>query len=173
MIEWHPIGARNGQLFVLRSDSSLSWHANKIFLYAMSGLSMVIGMFFAWLGLWPIFPFAGAEVGLLWAMVYLFKVRQCVREVLRIDDDEIVLQCGREGPRQEVRLTRHWTRLVVRYGPTDLHPKRLFLRCRGREIEIGAALGPHDRNLLANRLAGFVTPIFERSWSRPSGFQFG
>lgn len=158
---------------VLRSDTSLSWRGNKIFLLIATAYAGVAGVAFAWMGLWPILPFAGAEVGVLWAVTYWFKLHQQRREVLYLTEDEIVLQRGRTSADTEIRLPRYWTRLIVHQGRTDAYAKRLYLRCRGRDIEVGRALGPHDRDALADHLSMVLTPVHLYPGARPSGFEFG
>ncbi len=163
MIEHYTDPDRALRFFVLRSDSSLSWQANKFLLAGISVIALTIAGAFMMMGLWLILPFSGLEVAALWVMMYAVKLRQRAQEVLRVSDYDIVVQRGRHLPEHELKFPRHWTRLVVRQGPTELHPKRLYLRCYGQETEVGCALGPHDRDTLIHELAATITPIFMRS----------
>ena len=110
------------------------------------------------LGLWPILPFAGLEVGLLyWAVKWILH-RAEAREYIRVDDASVLIEkCAPGGrgvtSRNAYAFPRRWTRLELCPGRPAHWPSRLLLSSRGRSVEIGAFLTDGERRGLKDRLA--------------------
>lgn len=162
MVENHVRpGSGNGYLLVI-PHQSMSWSANKHFLLVTGLILLTLAIFFAMHGLWLILPFAGLELAALgWSLYYTALRLQC-REVITFTDSEVVVQRGRHGPQDEVRLPRHWSRFVVR-DCGEWTPKRLWLRCHDREVELAARLTAEEKD----KLIGYLRAITAgQGWQR-------
>lgn len=139
-----------GYLLVV-PHQSLSWQGNKVFIAATGLILLTMAVYFALYGLWLILPFAGIELAGLWVALYYTSLRQQCREVIRFTETEVVVQRGRYTPRGEVRLPRHWSRFIIR-DCGDWAPKRLWLRCHNRQVELAARLGADEKDHLIHML---------------------
>ena len=150
MIEQAHDAETGGSRLLLLPNQSLTWESNKAFLQIVSMLVLAIGAVFAANGHWPVLPFAGMDLALLWGAFYLVLARLQDKELVTVTDTEIIVQRGRRRVEQEVRLPRHWTRLLVRRD--RYRKRRLYLRCHGKEVELAGALNCDDRKRLVTAL---------------------
>lgn len=139
-----------GYLLVV-PNQSLSWRGNKLFIAATGAVLLSLAGYFAIYGLWLIIPFAGLELAALWAALYYTSLRQQCREVIAFTESEVVFQRGRHSPRREIRLPRYWSRFIIRDCGTWA-PKRLWLRCHDRQVELAARLGAEEKDNLIRML---------------------
>ena len=123
----------------------------------ISLVSLTIALSFSLLGYWLILPFAGLELGALATALYLSAVRADTREVISISGSMIAVQKGRRLPAETAWFQRGWAKVVVRRPRRRGYPTRLFIRCHGREVEIGGCLNEHERNRLADDLRRWIT----------------
>ena len=138
--------------FVLRPNQSMSWRGNLIFLAGLFGLFAVTGVAFAFMGFWPVLPFAGLDLALVAYALYRVS-RSCqVREVIRIDERSVTIEKGRRQPETSDVFQRAWARLQWRHSKSRLRPNRLFVRSHGRSVEIGSFLTEEERSGLADAL---------------------
>jgi uncharacterized membrane protein len=151
VIENHMRDDRGTGYLLVVPNQSLSWHGNKVFIAVTGAILLTLAVYFALYGLWLIVPFAGLELAGLWAALYYTSLRQQCREVIRFTETEVVVQRGRHRPRGEVRLPRHWSRFIIRDCGTWA-PKRLWLRCHDRQVELAARLGADEKECLIGML---------------------
>jgi uncharacterized membrane protein len=144
--------------FELRPNSSLTPRAAAFFYGSLAALVLGVALGCAALGLWPILPFAGLEIAVLyWAVKWVLH-RAEAREYIRVDDASVLIEkCarGRRGvtSRNAYAFARRWTRLELCPGVPSHWPSRLVLSSKGRSVEIGAFLTDSERLGLKNRLA--------------------
>lgn len=144
---------------VVRPNQSLSWRGNVVFFAMIGTVAMSVAGGFAWLGFWPILPFAGLELAALgWALYHCARRGQW-REVISIDADQVEVAAGRTRPERRWSANRHWTRVVLEPGRHRGHPTRLLLRSAGRAVEVGAFLTEEERL----RLAGLLREALPRA----------
>lgn len=114
-------------------------------------VSLGISTGFALVGAWPVMPFAGLE------MLVLYWAFRCVGRHAG-DFDRIIL-CGdrltvEKAQLDEVRryeFNRYWAQVVLR-ADAEGRRCRLTLRSHGREVEFGAFLTDSERMALAHQL---------------------
>lgn len=136
--------------FVIRPNSSLSWRGNQLFFAGMAAVSFTIAGGFAWLGLWPVLPFAGLEMLILAFALYRCALRAEDREIVSIGADTIEVTVERRRLERRFRFNRVWARLVlIRAAHRGC---RIVIRSHGREVEIGACLTDGERRQLANAI---------------------
>lgn len=143
-------------LIVIVPNLSLSDWASRWVFAAIAGVSLSIAMGFAYLGAWPILPFAGGELLLLaWAMRANRKACRR-REVVEIDDRYVRVGVGYESPEQVCRFTRAWTQVWVLPSLKTNDRNRLLLRSAGKQVEIGSFLSDKERQSLAVQLRRLI-----------------
>ena len=144
--------------FELRPNSSLTPRAAAFFYGSLVAILLGIALGCAALGFWPVLPFAGLELAVLyWAVTWVLR-RAEAREYIRVDDASVLVEkCARDRrggtSRVEYAFQRQWTQLELRAGNPAHWPSRLLFRSRGRSVEIGAFLTDGERRGLKDRLA--------------------
>ena len=142
---------RNGR-FVIQPNQSLTWRETKIFYGCVAAVSLSIAAGFALIGLWPILPFAGAELALLGGCLYVCARRGCAQEVISVREDSVEIEKGCERPEQRWRFSRNWAQVRLLRPGKRRHPSRLVIRSHGHEVELGGFLSECERRQLASDL---------------------
>ena len=157
---------RLGCRFVLKPNCSASWTQIKVFLAIISTVCLGIAGIFAWMGFWPILPFAGAEIALLSFALWWTSDRARETEVVHIDGDKVAVEKGRRQPEKRWTFHRRWTRVDLVASRAKHHPSRLLLGSHGKNVAVGAFLTEPERKRLAQdiqrALAG--TPLASRPY---------
>jgi uncharacterized membrane protein len=140
----------------LSPNCSLTPASARAFVGGLAFVTFGTATFFAVQGLWPILPFAGLEIGLLWWAVNASMKAGRQREVILISDEAVTVE--HRGPSRTTRLVfaRHWATVKLRDPPKALHPSRLTIESHGRACEVGRFLTEDERRGLAARLARLV-----------------
>jgi uncharacterized membrane protein len=140
----------------LAPNCSLTPRSARIFVASVAVLTLGTALVFALQGLWPVLPFAGIEVGVLWWAVRSSLRSGRQREAIVISDEAIVVE--RRGPACSSRLVfpRHWATVKLRDPLVALHPSRLTIESHGRACEVGRFLTEEERHALAVRLRPLV-----------------
>ncbi len=140
----------------LAPNCSLTPQSARVFVGGLAFVTFAVATFFALQGLWPILPFAGLEIGLLWWAVRASMNDGRQRELILISDDSVVIE--RQGlaiPSRTV-FARHWATVKLRDPPAARHPSRLVIESHGRACEVGRFLTEEERLSLAGRLRQLV-----------------
>lgn len=108
-------------------------------------------------GMWPVLAYA-----LLQALVLAAALRHSARrgrasETITIDADWVEIRRSGATPRHW-RLQRFATEVKLIESPYRLHPRRLVIRCRQDEIELGWFLDEPERERLAVALRQRIGP---------------
>jgi uncharacterized membrane protein len=140
----------------LSPNCSLTPRSARAFVGVLAFVTFGTAGFFALQGLWPILPFAGLEIGLLWWAVQASLRAGRQRELILISDDSVVVE--RQGPARTSRIlfARHWATVKLRDPLAALHPSRLMIESHGKACEVGRFLTEDERRGLAMRLRGLV-----------------
>ena len=149
--------------FIVRRNQSLSWRGNKLFIYFMAAISFGIAGLFALQGLWLILPFAGLEILALTIGLYMCNLRCRDQEVVTIDNDLVIVEKGRQKPKEAWRFERAWANLELVKSPLRGHPSKLLIRSKGKETEIGRCLTNDERKSLSDSLAKALHTILIHS----------
>ncbi|HTT07589.1 MAG TPA: DUF2244 domain-containing protein [Gammaproteobacteria bacterium] len=138
--------------FVLAPNQSLRWEDVRRVIAAMTAVALTIGLAFCYAGLTLVLPFSGLEILALAAALYYCQRRGAAREVLRVDDREVVIESGHRRPENVRTFQRAWVRVSLYKPAVDWYPSRLMLGSHGRELEVGKFLTEDERQILAQRL---------------------
>jgi uncharacterized membrane protein len=135
-------------VYTARRNNSLSSSGRQLVFSFILAVSLGIAAgFFLIFGAWPILPFAGLEMAVLyWAFRHMDR-HAADFERITISGGSVAIEV-QEGPQvRRLELNRYWARVVC-----DTDCGRLALRCHGREIEVGRHLCEDRRREMAREL---------------------
>jgi uncharacterized membrane protein len=140
-----------GRIWLSRRNHSLSVSGGQLLFVVAACISGVIAVAFSLFGAWPVIPFTGIELAVLW-----WALRRCEKNAG--DFERITLEAGRltvENGKGAL-VERHefhpcWAQLQWdRLAPPG--NRRLLIRSHGKEVEIGSLLIEEQKMALAKEL---------------------
>ncbi|MEN8802150.1 MAG: DUF2244 domain-containing protein [Thiogranum sp.] len=138
--------------FLIRPNCSLSWRGVVRFYIGMVAVSFSIATAFALQGVWLILPFAGLEMLVLGAALYIVARRGCCWQTVLIHGDHIeIVKHDLNSDRQQT-FKRAWAQVKLEQARIKGYPSRLTIRSHGRAVEIGSYLADKERENLALEL---------------------
>ena len=145
-------GNAPGQTWILRPTRSMTWPQAKRFIWLVALFSLAIGGSFAWLGLPLVMPFSGLEAAAVALAFYLVLKDGERQELVRLDNEHLVIECGARKLERRFEFHRAWVRVDLRGSPYRYHPTRLFVGSHGRAVELGRFLTDHERETFSRSL---------------------
>ena len=141
---------------LLTPHRSLSGAGFLVVMGVIAGISFVGGVMFLLLGAWPIVPFLGLDLALIyWAFRANYRAAAAYEEVTVTPSELHVKRVSPRGQVAEWSLNPVWVRLE-RETHEEFGLLRLFLVSRGRKLAIGGFLGPEEKESFANALADAI-----------------
>ncbi|MCX2980493.1 DUF2244 domain-containing protein [Halieaceae bacterium IMCC14734] len=140
------------EVLIAEPNRSASWQANKWALVAMCMLSGTIASGFAFVGAWPILPFAGLEMAALGTALYYVCWKLRYRHVVTFDEQEVRIQKGHYHPRQSWSFERRNTRIIISTKPHPWDAPGISLSHRGETVCLGEFLSKDDAQQLIELL---------------------
>ena len=121
-------------------------------------VSFGIAILFALKGAWLILPFAGLEMAVLGAALYIVARRGTCWQSVSINGDriEIIDHDTRSDRRQTFH--RAWAQVSLERARISGYPSKLTIRSHGRAIEIGHYLADTEKENLALELRQAMRP---------------
>lgn len=139
----------------LRPYRSLSRNGFLILMGVLISLNFVAGTAFYLLGAWPIAPFLGLDVALVWWAFRKNYADALKEERIEVSEHELVLRrFDRDRQREELHFTRAWVKVELEEDKDRELIGSLFLRFKGQRTEIGRFLAARDRKAFAETLRG-------------------
>jgi uncharacterized membrane protein len=118
---------------------------------AVAAVSFAAGVLFVMHGAWPVTPFFGADVLLLYWAFVLVRERARHRERILLTADRLVVERMRPGlPALRHELNPYWLR--VEHDDPERTGAPLALVSQGKRVIVGAFLGADERASLADAL---------------------
>jgi len=148
-------GRQQGRI-ILRPNRSWTWRANTLFVGSLMVISLTIGIGFTLQGMWVILPFTLLELGILTACLYYCVRRTHRQEVLTFSPDTLVLERGVNRPDSRIEFQRYFTRFFVKGPRHPWYRKRIAVRCRETELEIGSFLASEELDDLVRQLRAMI-----------------
>ena len=142
-----------GFSLIARRNNSLSSRGRFVVFAFIAAVSVGIGLGFAAVGAWPVLPFAGAEMLVLYLALCHIERHAADFERIVIGGDRVEIEVSDGGRAQYHTFSRWWTQLVFRENGREL-----ALRCYGREVCFGRHLGSEQRRALAFQLRRELQP---------------
>lgn len=139
----------------LRPYRSLSRKGFVILMAVLIGLNFTAGTAFYLLGAWPIAPFLGLDVALVWWAFRKNYSDALKEERIEVTAHELILRrFDHEKEREELHFTRSWVRVELEEDRERELIGSLFLRFKGQRTEIGRFLAAEERKQFADQLRG-------------------
>jgi uncharacterized membrane protein len=136
---------------VLRPHRSLSAGGIRLVVLLLAAACAVPGIVFASLGAWPVLPFLGLDVLILYLALHYNLRAGNTYEAINLSPDALTIRRSNAwGIETETRFPPHW--LQVNLEPLAADDNRLELRSRGRSLVIARFLPPQERSALADVL---------------------
>ena len=155
-----PMDATAHRIMIM-PNRSLSVTGLWVFYAGSAGLTLALGVWFAFNGFWPVLAYAILELLLLGACLLASWRQGLYGEMITVHGDTVWVDKGHAGHLERRVFNRYWAQVVVRVPHAKLHPKRLYLRSHGRQCEIGGCLTEVQRKSLEKRLAELIGPLGE------------
>jgi len=136
---------------VLQPNKPLSPRGLAIVIGFVALVSFAAGIVFTLRGAWPVTPFFGADVLLLWiAMRASVKASRRRERLLLTTETFLIERMDIGGHKTREEINPYWLR--VDHDDPELLGAELALVCRGQRWVIGSFLGAEDRATLAEAL---------------------
>lgn len=147
---------------VIGPNASLTPRQACWFMASVSAVGLGIAGAFALLGLWPILPFAGLELGALGWALWLSLRRNRYRERVDFDGERVRIGFGwlEQGAVAEIDWPRIWTRVELVAGESRNRPNQLRLRHAGQSVQLARCLTDEERERLCRRLKELLPPVW-------------
>lgn len=159
MVAIEQDSARGDLTVVLRPDLALDWRQSLLIFGVFSATSAAVAIAMTAMGYWPVLPFAGLEICLLGWALYASAQRSLAREVIIIRPGRIEVQMGSRRPERWWLFETYWTEVVLLPPVHRWYARRLLLRSRGMELELGRFLQDEERIDLARKLKRLIGPM--------------
>lgn len=156
MIEKQINKENDSATIVLRPNNSASWRFNMLLTAALAIVLFIISTYFALMGLWMIYPFAGLEIILLITCQYVRLRANQSTETISINGNDVTIIRSCYQKTESWTYHRVWSKLLVRQPHFRGHPKRVLLRSHGKEIELGSFLNKKDKKILIKNLKNIL-----------------
>jgi uncharacterized membrane protein len=136
---------------VLSPHRSLPWRGFVALMLMLAGVSLAVGVGFVLHGAWPVTPFFGLDVLLVYVAFRMSYRQARLREELRLTEVSLTVErVDPRGARRRWRFQPFWLRVILE--EKDEHDSRLVLTSHGRSLVIGSFLGPAERRDAAGGL---------------------
>jgi uncharacterized membrane protein len=151
--EWRDVGAIQIEL---RAHNSLSSGGARLFLVSVAIGPLLTAGFCVSQGFWPVLPFAGLELALLWLALRWSMRRGQQRETITITEDFVTIAAQPAVNAENMRFPRHWSKVKLLIPKFGQERSRLYLESGGRLCELGSFLTDDERRGLVPRLQELV-----------------
>ena len=143
--------------WVVRRNCSLSVGERKwVFVATAAGVG-TIAVVFLFLGAWPVLPFAGLELALLWWALRQFDATADDFERITLESERLTIEACRGARRERHEFHPYWARLRY-WQPPGQSNHRLLICSHGKEVEVGRWLTEEQKKLLADELRKNLGP---------------
>jgi len=137
----------------LRPHRSLNRQGFIILMAVLIGLNFAAGTAFYLLGAWPVAPFMGLDVVLVWWAFRKNYSDGLKEERIEVTEHELVLKrFDHDKKREELHFTRSWVKVELEEDKERELIGSLYLRFKGKRTEIGRFLAAAERKKFARML---------------------
>lgn len=150
------VDTKHNWRIVVRPNRSLTRRQLQLVFLVIAGICLSIASVFAVLGMWPVLPFAGAEVMAVGIGFYLSAVSGRETEVVSVNSDEVAVEKVRSRLTQRWVTQRAWAQIRLLPPRIRWYPTRLVIRSHGKQVELGAFLNEDERRQLAGTLRDVI-----------------
>ena len=120
-------------------------------LIAVVLVNLAFALYFVLHGAWPVMPFMGLDVALLyWAFRASQRAAKRYERVTLTHENLLIARHPAKGAATQIALNPYWVR--VDYDDPPEHWSKLLLRSHGKSVQVGSFLSPPARHDFADRL---------------------
>ena len=142
-------GGAADYVYTARRNNSLSSSGRRLVFAFILTVSFGIAAVFSFgFGAWPIMPFAGIEMAVLYVAFRYVDGHAGDYERITIKGDSVAVEVREGGRVAHFELNRYWAQVVC-----EREGAHLALRSHGREIEVGRHMCDEQRLEMARGLA--------------------
>lgn len=152
--------ATRGQI-VLTPNRSWTWRANTYFVASLMVISGTVAIMFTMNGLWLVLPFTVLEMSILTGCLYYCVRRTHTTEVLTLSKSTLVFERGINRPTQRFDLDRYFSRFFLEAARHPWYRKKVSLRCREQQFEVGSFLSDEEKDDLVSQLRAMISRLDE------------
>ena len=134
-------------------NRSLGIAGRRIFLGAIAATTLGVGAFATAIGAWPVMPFAGLEVALVFFAFHLVRLHDADFERLEIGEHEVRIESRDAASLTRFVAHRPWARIIVAERGDRC---TLGLAYAGRTVRLGRLMSDEGRRKLAEELRGRI-----------------
>jgi uncharacterized membrane protein len=146
-------------VITLLPNQSATWQQTRWFVLLICGTTLVVGLFWTFVGAWAVLPFSGIEAALVAWLLYRVCHATYQRQVITLGADRLRVQFGTHFPQRSWDFDRGSARLAVTEPEHHLDGPRLQLYDGHYSIELGRFLNSDDRRIaLASLQAAGLDP---------------
>ena len=136
-------------VYIARRNNSLSSSARLLVFGLILTVSLGIAAAFSIVfGAWPIMPFAGIEMAVLYLAFRYIDRHAGDYERIAIRGDQVAVEVCEGADVKRFEMNRCWAQVVC-----ESEGARIALRSHGREVELGRHLRDEERQRMARELA--------------------
>lgn len=146
------VDSKRNWRIVIRPNRSLTRRQLQLAFLAIAVVCLGIASAFAALGMWPVLPFAGAEVIVVGIGFYLSARAGQETEVVSVGANKVAVEKGHRQVRERFELQRAWAQIRLLRPRIRWYPSRLVIRSHGKAVELGGFLNEDERRQLADKL---------------------
>jgi uncharacterized membrane protein len=146
---------------VIAPNCSLSVRGAMLFFLSLCAPCVGVAGVLAFLGFWPVLPFAGLEMLLLGVVLRMSLQRRHHRQTILVSESDVAVESTTGKVRSEVVFPRHWAQVKLRRSTSRLHPSRLVIESHGRQCAVGDFLTEEERRGLARKLSELIGRVNE------------
>lgn len=139
--------------FELSPNCSLTSRSALGFYLLVAAACLLVAVNFALLGFWPVLPFAGLELAVLWLCLRHSMRRGRDRDFIDIDAERVVVEqirAGRSARRES--FPRHWVGVRLRRARSRNALPQIEIGAGQRWLAVGEFLTARERRGLSSRL---------------------
>jgi len=141
-----------GTVITLLPNQSADWVQTRLFVLVICGTTLVVGVFWAFVGAWAVLPFSGLEAALVAWLLYRVCRDTYQRQVITLHADTLRVQFGTHFPQRSWDFERDAVRLAITDPEHHLDGPRLQLYDSRHSIELGRFLNSEDRHAALDAL---------------------
>ncbi len=135
---------------ILTPNRSATWHHNLQIIGFLSVVVFIISMFWAYMGVWIIMPFAGAELAAVAYFIYRTSHNTHQQEVITLDQHQVKVERGRHAPHFQTSFVKDQCQFIITKPRHYLSAASIALEHLEEKLALGSFLNRHDTDQLVD-----------------------
>ncbi|MFA3789851.1 DUF2244 domain-containing protein [Aliiglaciecola sp. SL4] len=157
----------NHTRITLSPNRSVSWAEVKLVVFCIAVFVLLIAAIWAFLGVWLVLPFAGFEVALLAFLMHKVNRQCCTKQVITINPQRVVIECGIQQPVFKWQFNRQTTHLSVIEAESAFDRLQMILTDDTISIKLGEFLNQQDCLIACDLLTRNGIMTVSNKWWKP------